>query len=98
MKRNHHRFYHEPHITEKRKNGFTFQFSGIILELQRYIGKNVIFEIRVHFQDTFWNILTDFDVFPFHTRQGQFYCYFCNYTQDEPLLYDSKRELRSNIV
>ena len=53
----------------------------------------------MHFQDTFWDILTDFDVFHSCTRQGQFYCRFCKLTYDEgfiknePLLYDSKKEL-----
>ena len=99
MKSNHHRFNHKPYIIKNRKNGFTFQFSDIIPELQGYIGKNGTFEIRVFFQVTFWDILTDFDVFASITRDGQFYCRFCKLTYDDgfsknkPLLYDTKKEL-----
>jgi len=99
VRNNRYRFQHTPHVIKSRKNGFVFQFTGVAPQLQGHINKWGNFEIMVYFQGKFWDIVTEFDVFPCRTIQGQYYCSACKdayekgIAKEVPLLCTSRQEL-----
>src|SRR5688572_25288931 len=83
------RFHYPPSLAMQRKEYFVLQFSGITPKLQCYISKWGTVEIRVIYQRTEWDMLTDFNVYERCTSSGQYYYHACT----PPGLFPSREAL-----
>jgi hypothetical protein len=72
------RFRFPPWVKESRKRSFTLGFTGLAPELTLQIQSGGDASVFVDdAQGVHWDILTDFDVFPQRTADGQYYCRLC---------------------
>jgi hypothetical protein len=71
------RFHYPPRLVLRRNEYFVLQFAGITPALHCYISKWGAVELRVIYQRTEWDMLTDFDVSEQRTSTGQYYCSLC---------------------
>jgi hypothetical protein len=71
------RFHHPPRLVFQRNEYFVLQFAGITPALRCCISKWGAVEIRVIYQRTEWDMLTDFDVSERRMSTGQYYCSLC---------------------
>jgi hypothetical protein len=77
LARQHAAFTHPPYLVLQRKEYFLLRFAGLTPALQCYISTWGSIEIRVMYQRTLWDILTDFDISARRTGTGQYYCGLC---------------------
>lgn len=74
-------------------------FLGIIPEISGNISQWGDFGISVMFQGIFWDIVAEFDVSPYRTRQGEYCCSLCvdayenGYAEEKPIYYSSRKKL-----
>jgi hypothetical protein len=91
LRKNRHRFNHQPYIVQGGLDYLIFRFSGIAQEVILVVREHGAFEIHIRDRNFLWDIAEDFDVAPAQSQTGLYYCQLC--FSSERKYYSSLSEL-----